>query len=64
VTSLLDFPTNRSREAIEMKKLLAAIVVGMFAVSSMSVIAAEKKEAAKVDCKDAKNKDKKECKKK
>jgi len=47
-----------------MKKLLAAIVVGMFAVSSMSVIAAEKKEAAKVDCKDAKNKDKKECKKK
>ncbi|MDP1718731.1 MAG: hypothetical protein Q8L40_11720 [Burkholderiales bacterium] len=48
-----------------MKKLLAAIFVGMFAVASTSVVvAAEKKEAAKVDCKDAKNKDHKDCAKK
>jgi Spy/CpxP family protein refolding chaperone len=48
-----------------MKKLLALIFAGMFAVASASaVIAAEKKEAAKVDCKDKKNKDNKDCKKK
>lgn len=45
-----------------MKKLLAAIFVGMFAVASASVVIAAEK--AKVDCKDEKNKNKKECKKK
>jgi len=48
-----------------MNKLLAAIFAGLFAVASASVvIAAEKKEAAKVDCKDPKNKDHKDCTKK
>ncbi|MDP2241037.1 MAG: hypothetical protein Q8K18_12860 [Burkholderiales bacterium] len=48
-----------------MKKLLAAIFAGMFALALASpVIAAEKKEAAKVDCKDAKNKNHKDCAKK
>ncbi|MEK6591508.1 MAG: hypothetical protein AABZ67_00365 [Pseudomonadota bacterium] len=48
-----------------MKKLLAAIFAGMFAVASASaVIAAEKKETTKVDCKDPKNKDHKDCAKK
>lgn len=48
-----------------MKKLLALIFAGVFAVASTSVvIAAEKKEAKKVDCKDAKNKNHKDCKKK
>lgn len=50
-----------------MKKLLAVIFAGMFAfaLTSPVIAAAEKKEAAKkVDCKDAKNKDNKDCVKK
>jgi preprotein translocase subunit SecG len=46
-----------------MNKLLAAIMVAMFATVSVApAIAAEKKETAKVDCKDPKNKDHKDCK--
>jgi len=46
-----------------MKKLLAIAFAAMFSiVSAAPVFAAEK--AAKVDCKDAKNKDHKDCKKK
>ncbi len=46
-----------------MKKLLAIAFAAMFSVVSVApVFAAEKKEAAKVDCKDAKNKDNKACK--
>lgn len=46
-----------------MKQLLAIAFAAMFAtVSAAPVFAAEKKEAAKVDCKDAKNKDHKDCK--
>ena len=48
-----------------MNKLFAAIIAAAFAtVAATPVFAAEKKEAAKVDCKDAKNKDHKDCKKK
>jgi Spy/CpxP family protein refolding chaperone len=48
-----------------MKKLLAIAFAAMFSVVSVApVFAAEKKEAAKVDCKDPKNKDHKDCKKK
>lgn len=48
-----------------MNKLFAAIIAAVFAtVAATPVFAAEKKEAAKVDCKDAKNKDNKDCKKK
>ena len=46
-----------------MKQLLAIAFAAMFATVSVApVFAAEKKEAAKVDCKDAKNKDHKDCK--
>lgn len=46
-----------------MKKLLAIAFAAMFSiVSAAPVFAAEK--AAKTDCKDAKNKDHKDCKKK
>jgi len=46
-----------------MKKLLAIAFAAMFSVASVApVFAAEK--AAKTDCKDAKNKDHKDCKKK
>ena len=48
-----------------MKKLLAIAFAAMFSVVSVApVFAAEKKAAAKVDCKDAKNKNHKDCKKK
>lgn len=48
-----------------MNKLFAAIIAATFATVAVTpVFAAEKKEAAKVDCKDAKNKDHKDCKKK
>ncbi len=48
-----------------MKKLLAIAIAAMFSiVSAAPVFAADKKEAAKTDCKDAKNKDHKDCKKK
>lgn len=48
-----------------MKKLLAIAFAAMFSVVSVApVFAAEKKEAAKTDCKDAKNKNHKDCKKK
>ncbi|MDP1674297.1 MAG: hypothetical protein Q8L65_14465 [Burkholderiales bacterium] len=47
-----------------MKKFLAIACAAVFAtVSAAPVFAAEKKEAAKVDCKDAKNKNHKDCKK-
>lgn len=46
-----------------MSKLFAAIIAAAFATATVTpVFAAEKKEAAKVDCKDAKNKDHKDCK--
>ena len=48
-----------------MNKLLAALFAGMFALGTVSAFAADdmkKKDAAKVDCKDAKNKDNKDCK--
>jgi uncharacterized membrane protein len=46
-----------------MKKLLAIAFAAMFATVSVApAFAAEKKEAAKVDCKDPKNKDHKDCK--
>ena len=47
-----------------MSKLLAAIVAVMFAFGTTAVLAADapKKDAApKVDCKDPKNKDNKDC---
>ena len=47
-----------------MSKLLAAIFAATFALGTVSVFAADpapKKEAAKVDCKDVKNKNVKEC---
>ena len=47
-----------------MSKLLAAVFAAMFALGTVSAFAgdaAPKKEAAKVDCKDVKNKDVKEC---
>ena len=48
-----------------MKKLLAIAFAAMFSVVSVApVFAAEKKAAAKVDCKDTKNKNHKDCKKK
>ena len=50
-----------------MSKLLAAIVAVMFAFGTTAVLAADapkKEAAAKVDCKDAKNKDHKDCMKK
>ena len=46
-----------------MKQLVAIAFAAMFATVSVApVFAAEKKEAAKVDCKDAKNNDHKDCK--
>ena len=47
-----------------MSKLLAAIVAVMFAFGTTAVLAADdmKKDAPKVDCKDAKNKDNAACK--
>ncbi len=48
-----------------MSKLLAAIVAVMFAFGTTTVLAADKgmtKDAAKVDCKDTKNKDHADCK--
>jgi uncharacterized membrane protein len=48
-----------------MSKLLAAVFAATFALGTVSAFAgdaAPKKEAAKVDCKDAKNKDHKDCK--
>lgn len=53
-----------------MSKLLAAVFVAMFALGSVSGFAADapkaapKADAKKVDCKDVKNKDHKECVKK
>ena len=46
-----------------MSKLLAAIVAVMFAFGTTAVLAADapKKDAPKVDCKDPKNKDNKDC---
>ena len=47
-----------------MKKLLAIACAAVFAtVAATPAFAAEKKQAAKVDCKDAKNKNHKDCKK-
>ncbi len=54
-----------STQGGNMKKLLAIACAAVFAtVSAAPVFAAEKKQAAKVDCKDAKNKNHKDCKKK
>ena len=52
------------RRGINMSKLLAAIVAVMFAFGTTAVLAADdmKKDAPKVDCKDAKNKDNAACK--
>lgn len=50
-----------------MSKLIAAMVAVMFAFGTTAVLAADKegkKEATKVDCKDPKNKDNKDCVKK
>ena len=49
-----------------MSKLLSILLAAAFAAVTISpvAIAAEKKEAAKVDCKDVKNKDHKDCAKK
>lgn len=49
-----------------MSKLLSALLAAVFAAATITPVAmaAEKKETAKVDCKDAKNKDHKDCKKK
>ena len=56
---LVDQPLN---EEI-MNKLFAAIIAAVFATVAVApAFAAEKKEAAKVDCKDEKNKDHKDCK--
>jgi hypothetical protein len=45
-----------------MSKLLAAITAVMFAFGTTAVLAADAKDAPKVDCKDAKNKDNAACK--
>ncbi len=46
-----------------MKKLFAIAIAALFATVSVApAFAAEKKEAAKVDCKDPKNKNHKDCK--
>ena len=49
-----------------MSKLLAVIVAAMFTVATAGTFAADSgtptKDAPKVDCKDAKNKDHKDCK--
>ncbi len=45
-----------------MSKLFAAITAVMFAFGTTAVLAAESKDAPKVDCKDAKNKDNAACK--
>ncbi len=49
-----------------MSKFLSVLLAAAFAAVTISpvAIAAEKKEEAKVDCKDVKNKDNKECLKK
>ncbi|MDP1718730.1 MAG: hypothetical protein Q8L40_11715 [Burkholderiales bacterium] len=49
-----------------MSKFLSILLAAAFAAVTITpvAIAAEKKEAAKVDCKDAKNKDHKDCAKK
>ena len=46
-----------------MSKLFAAVFAATFALGSISAFAADdaKKDTAKVDCKDTKNKDVKEC---
>lgn len=54
-----------STQGGNMKKLLAIACAAVFATVSVApVFAAEKKQAAKVDCKDAKNKNHKDCMKK
>lgn len=46
-----------------MSKLFAAVFAAMFALGTLSAFAAEPTKAApKVDCKDPKNKDHKDCK--
>lgn len=53
----------QSNQGGSMKKLLAIAFATIFATVSVApVFAAEKKEAAKVDCKDPKNKSHKDCK--
>jgi hypothetical protein len=48
-----------------MSKLLSMLLAAVFATVAVTpVLAAEKKEAKKVDCKDVKNKNLKECKQK
>ncbi len=49
-----------------MSKFLSTLLAAVFAAVTITPVAmaAEKKEAAKVDCKDAKNKDHKDCAKK
>ena len=54
-------------EETHLKKLLAALVAGAFAIASVGAFAAAHsgaqpaKDAPKVDCKDPKNKDHKDC---
>lgn len=55
-------PADPVQQGENMKKLLAIALAAMFATVSVAPAFAAEKKAAKVDCKDQKNKNHKDCK--